>query len=826
MSSGIKIEELESKSLIEDSNLIIIEDSEDSKKATVKELKRAFNGDSNSPSDSKFYSTKKTENLLDQLKIELSTKASDKKLQKLEASVNDLIINSGSGSGSGDSSLEVIEAREGYSTLKERLNSDKDEADKMYMNKYAISKSGNPLIFDFEGNASVYIKADSQSNGLLYNRSINLLDYTKVEVPSTNGIISIGNREIKYTQISSSNKYCNVVFNFIDYMPIAGNYKFYVDIDFSEYFIDKGEINFVVNYSDNTSDKFVYDQNGYFEFCAFKPISSISLLYNEVNYANNNLACVTLKNIMLVPYDINISSYIDYHYESISVNGGENVYGINIDHSILQCSIPQSTLIISGYDESITTNTIYEDINYLKETISSTIDYCGLMEDYGHYQFFDNYNYDNSVCQIKQDPTYRRNGKNSIKVTVNHFATDNPKITQELSDNIDIVDNVALQFYIDKTTAENFTSSDGIRLYLSCDDETSETINQYVYFINRSQMLQGWNTCKRNISEFNIVGDPNPAKIKKIIIEIARNDSLNGLSLWINSVIFNSRMKPTILLSFDGYYPDNGFTFTYPLLTSKGIPCTIFGNDKTTLTLDNMNELSKLKSLHGWDLGIHGCNPNKELLTMDDNPRDQYLALSNSKNWLVANMNNPTSYSAPYGNLRPITVPILKNMGYNIARTEGDTYCGFFSDKDLSIPQVLISNETTTQDIIKKIDYIIETGQALSLYTYDVTNYGDEINAKKEMFESIINYLVDKINDGELQCLTFSDFYNKCTNKDANHIGNSYSSPSPEELSVYDLTDILTKYCEDVSGLTGKISELSRLIEEQKKRIDELEKLI
>ena len=55
--SEIRIEELTEKTNIDDSNLIIVEDNDDTKKSTVLELKRAIIGDSVDPSQYKVYSS-------------------------------------------------------------------------------------------------------------------------------------------------------------------------------------------------------------------------------------------------------------------------------------------------------------------------------------------------------------------------------------------------------------------------------------------------------------------------------------------------------------------------------------------------------------------------------------------------------------------------------------------------------------------------------------------------------------------------------------------------------------------------------------------------
>ena len=112
--------------------------------------------------------------------------------------------------------------------------------------------------------------------------------------------------------------------------------------------------------------------------------------------------------------------------------------------------------------------------------------------------------------------------------------------------------------------------------------------------------------------------------------------------------------------------------------------------------------------------------------------------------------------------MRAISEPILKEMGFKIAKATADQYCSFFSDKDFVIPMHLLSNvEGCGADIINaKIDEIIETGQVLCIYTDNVTRYGDDISATKVSFESVIEHILKYVNQGSLRCMTFAEFYN------------------------------------------------------------------
>jgi hypothetical protein len=183
------------------------------------------------------------------------------------------------------------------------------------------------------------------------------------------------------------------------------------------------------------------------------------------------------------------------------------------------------------------------------------------------------------------------------------------------------------------------------------------------------------------------------------------------------------------------------------------------------MTTDYLNKVGDLIYKYGWDFGNYGCNPNKEKMIEDDNAREQYLAVKNTRQWIYDTLtDNVIAYAAPFGNLRTISEPVLKRLGFKIAKTSADQYCSFFSKQDFAIPMHLLSNKENmgADEMIKKIDEIVETGQCLCIYTGGVSKYGSEIAATRTSFEYVIEHILDYKNSGALQVLTFSDFYNKC----------------------------------------------------------------
>lgn len=832
--SEIKIEDLLEKVDIEDDNLIIVEDEEDTKKAHVLELKKAFSGDYSDPELYKFYSSSKISEFLNSINIQISSLASQRDLDELRRILTNIVTSNPDGT----KDNEIIEARGDADSLAGRFDLERMISDDKYLQYLKKSVNFSTASYSIEGNHEGFVefrlvqkdtsatrtRASDMSIGLAITKNFLYSSSPTTTVAShltpddeNNGFIytqSTGNRLITldsfniYAMYATTDditvyppsKQVNTLISSIG----AGTYYFYADTIFSDNFIDRSNVKFYIQYTDSSIDELKYNHEPIFKFIAKKAFASISIEYSEANLVEG--ATVSFRNVM-VSKEGDLSEYIPCremlisHGDIVIDNGedlipqilartGNNAAGSARSASASEVSINSLYGIVYNknyifinmlgamgasvdiqltyYDHSIDTKYIVDKLDGLEDEVEDNIDPCGLITDRGVYQFFTDYSitsYPESMTVEDCEEEYHRNGMNSVKIRINNDATTNPTIKQAITGTLDNVESVTLCFYMDKTVFSNFTDTDGLRVHISSDDPSVTVTNYYTYTINKAEMVQGWNFVKHPLSEFIRYGNPNVRSIKSISVEIGRNDNLNGQVLYLNCAIFNQKMKPTVIMTFDGTY-DDSISYLYPYMVARNIPASLLLSSARTLTAAAFDYIIGLRVAHGWDIGMYGCNPNRELLIEDDNYRNQYIALRNSKIWIQDNMvENPISYSAPYGNLRPITVPLLKDMGFKIARTEGSGYISNFSDKDFAISVKLISNLTTSDQLKSDIDYAINNNMALCLYTRDVTEYGSEADSTQLMFESVVNYIMEKRNNGELQCVTMSDFYHMCTEK-------------------------------------------------------------
>lgn len=628
-----RIEDLLDKTDVEDSNLIIIEDVQDTKKTTIEEVKKAFNGDNNNPSSLRFYSSEYMKNILDSIINDINNAASKNELDKLSNRVSQIVASAARGE-----DTEVVYARDGEDSLDIRLDRDKKELSDIKLDKVAIDStiSGNP----------VTIKNP-------YN-------------------IPIGRCEI------------------------------------------------VVNYSDPTK------------------VGELTLSYGDPNAPVFN----------------------------ITAPGVTLAYTIDADSCEFSCNIVGAIIQVTYKEYKVDTKYLLNRVNELETVLLDTRDKCGLIEDYGTYVYPDlslmyNKNEDDATYTLSNDVV--RDSRKTLKVHTSLGAKGNPKFTMKC-DPIKF-ELCTLVFYVSKSIIKAFDSADGIIIKLSSDSPALIPSNYYQYNISNGEMINGWNCLKKPLKDFIKVGSPDRTAIQSIRIEINRNNKINGSNIYISSVIFNQRMKPTLLLNFNGVY-DHGFEYTYPYLYSRNIPCTIFTNTGTTLSKDYKAKLCKYHYTYGWDIGSYGCNPNKELLLDGENDYEQYINLLETDEYIKTLRANPISYSAPFGNIQDNTIRILKDIGYKTARieTSRNTYCSFFGKNDFCIPVIKVGNTDMAEDIIAKIDYAIETGQAIAIFTNEVTEYGTEVSLKEITFETVIDYVQSKVADGKLKVSTFEKFYKECMN--------------------------------------------------------------
>lgn len=774
MSEKALIGELTKKKAIVDSDVILVEDNEDTKQSTVEILKKNFNGDSYDPSNTKFYSSAKVDEIKTSLQRDISSKASHSDFESLKSSVNKIIETQ---SEQDQKDIELIIARDSCKTLDDRLERDKNSLLSRMLTKYKQTASGTRIYLGgFTGYGDVLV--DTNTSGNLIVASVNYFNIDDMR-GSDSSYMDYSTYGFTYTQRRLGSSYFNAVNIPLANVP-TGNYFFSCNLYSETSYNDNGDqVKFVLpcaitatlRYTDRTEEYLnieIGNNNSnlfYFGFTAKKILTDIILTFPKDADKFIEGAQLRFENVMITPTKL-LDSFVEYKVDKYPVNGKQYVNDVKLDNCEIYFEDFNADLHVDYYNDQFTTEYIIETIQNIEKSFYEDTDHCGLVSSYGTYNFFTgrstNKNIESGYIETCNHPKFMRNGTKSIQLTFTS-SEDDINIVTELESNPVDPKYVTILMYIDQFVTE-YMDDEPIIIKLVSDSTAVYPVNNYFKrTIRRKQLIQGWNSLKIPLSEFITVGSPNKNDINHVILTFSNNANMSNKVLYLNAIIFNQAIKPTVLLGFNGIYNDT-FSYLLPYIKSNDLECSIFTNSNNALS-NTLTDSLIMYRLDFLDVGQFGCSPDKELLLNDDNYREQYLALKDTKAFIQTNIiNSPISYSCPYGNMRPITVGLLKDIGYGIAKVESDAFCSFFSKEDMCIPSVEINNNTDIQTIKDKIDYAISTEQCIGISTYNVTDYGDEINAKKSVFEEAMNYLIQKISAGEIECMSYKTFYDRCIN--------------------------------------------------------------
>lgn len=751
--SKIRIAEMLKRDVVADTDLMICEDDIDTKQTTVRDLKRCFNGDTSDPSEYKFYSSSKVEDIVTGLEVEISHLPSSTDINNLTQQVKNLLTTTG---GSGTKDPELVAARGAYSTLADRLAGDQKENDCRYLKNKTAKFAGIEVdLSEFDSCRATIIPVKYSSQTTITISSVNKFPHTTI----SSSLVKKTDTGYRFTYRSNS-----YVYN----IPCAlntGEYTFYASLLASSNFVKDG-FTFRLNYADGSLLDLSYGFTKVFRFTVDKKVSSIALIPNKSLIVND--MWLEINNVMVSEHG-DLNNYIAPYTKSYTVaanNTNTIIVDIPVKSEVVRTA---GSMNISIIDTSYSTDDVLDELESIKKELAFSTDKCGRIAQTGTYMFPSMIHEDsNNLCVLSKDYNMARNSQPSIKIKyMDYDPDDQPRFTMVLDTPLNLETNslISFQFYLDKTLFEYFTVEDGIKIMLASDYEISNPCANYYFFnIGKESFVQGWNTIKIKLDKFLPHGSPDITNITQINFRLYSSEFTSGKELWFNSIIIDQKMRPTLLFAFDNFDED-GFDYSYPYLYSRGIPATIFANDKKTLPREYLNKIADLIYINGWEVADNGVNPDKEIMIHDDNSREQYLALKQTKQWLVDNFQyDIVSYSAPFGNLRPLTTKILKRMGFKIAKADADNFCSFFSKDDFVIPMHLLSNEEGhgADAICDKIDYCVETGQVLCIYTAGVSRYGSDIESNKISFEKVIEKIQSYMESGQLDCMTFEQFYHEC----------------------------------------------------------------
>lgn len=693
---------------------------------------------------------------------------------------------------------EIIDARDGEETLHRRIVRDMNSIENKYVKKSEIcSNAVSSIRIKDERYINIEVDMIGVDEDKVIITSDNLLDISLnkstdeyLTYTSTGLIYNNKSLDVNYdaliidgsgsVTISDAKPITEVVIPFsLGTTLEAGEYFFYSNLDVND-IVDTENLSICIEAgvngekTDKAINKFIrsYDSwNGNIAFSCVDNFDTIFITYtSDTDLLKTELE---FNNIMLTINALSSNSdqiipFIPYYHKEYELNTEENKFSLSniyVNNCTISLDSGRPSMIIKYY-EDIDGNELSDIIKTLQEKVLDTREYCGLIKNPGEYHLLtDMINANEFAANLAypKNTRYKRNDIFSAKLTLN--GTDEPaRIVKYISEDIpSVIENVSLVFYLDRKLIDTFPINNSIRIILSSDSYANyNPTNYFDYSIPRDCLVNGWNVIKIPIYKFNVNGNPDIKSLNDFIFEVQQNENANDMSVWFNALIFNQNIKPSVILAFSGLY-NTTTNYLLPYMESKDLPCSILINASKDTSPTEMSLIIKHRLANDIDIGAYGYHPNKDELTEDDNSKFQYAGLSAATTWLRDNyVYNPVSYSAPYGNLRPITVSLLNEIGYKIAISKSKGYIAFFSNKELEVPSYSFDEDSTFEEIKDVIDYAILTNQSVVLSTHEVSEFGDAQSMRMVAFEKTITYLLELIEDEKIEVMSMKQFCEAC----------------------------------------------------------------
>ena len=310
-----------------------------------------------------------------------------------------------------------------------------------------------------------------------------------------------------------------------------------------------------------------------------------------------------------------------------------------------------------------------------------------------------------------------------------------------------------------------------IRMYLN-----NQGNSQYGTWFN-GRCHAGWNfitITKEDITQIvDIISD--------IYIKFEARDTVitntQFANLILDSIILDLKVKPTILINFDQLWHESQENGGYQKLFDSNIPATFFSKNYADMDEKDILYIKELSNIYGWELGsysnVGASNGVIERAT-------SYTTAKESCNDTVADfvntfLTNTVSFAATQAQCNEIGREAILKSGYIGIRYMGGLPMTYFNKEVGGWIQHHDVASLSLQNMKDELDKCITYGLVWAWFTHgicadgeqymltnDTQERGTSSGVQKSIFNDFIDYLKTKTDAGEIQAITFKEFYRQC----------------------------------------------------------------
>jgi len=267
-------------------------------------------------------------------------------------------------------------------------------------------------------------------------------------------------------------------------------------------------------------------------------------------------------------------------------------------------------------------------------------------------------------------------------------------------------------------------------------------------------LVNGWNRLSWHKARFENFGgeswDNTITSVRFIVKPVAGEDT----SVSFDNFTFDERGKAKVIMSFDDGLTSQ-INAAYPIMAANDQKGVCFVNSALVGTGGYMT-LANLKTLQaaGWDIASHGA---EHLHLTEVSQAEMEADIDNCYDWLVDNgfRDSAGLFAYPSGE-RNAAVRLKLSQRHKLARTISQHYQPHFDILDYADLQfdLNVGYATGSDPTTADIDKTIAQGSVLVFVSHNVGGGGFPD------FQNISDYLKTKQDAGDLEVITFSDYYN------------------------------------------------------------------
>ena len=241
---------------------------------------------------------------------------------------------------------------------------------------------------------------------------------------------------------------------------------------------------------------------------------------------------------------------------------------------------------------------------------------------------------------------------------------------------------------------------------------------------------------------------------------------------WLDSLTFNSVMKPTFILNFDQWWQESIDNGGYQYCFDNNIPFTLMTKNYDSLGSTFINLAKQAERIYGCENSYYASYGSSNLSLLNASTYNKAVneveAMKND--FINAFGHDFVSFGCTQMKLNSIDRTALRNANIKMIRGDGAQLIPYYDDEEYWTPCIGISSDTLTLAQVKaQIDFAVQFGYCMLAFTHGIC--ADDSNMMSGSnsngmhitdFKSMIDYLVSLRSQGKIQICTMEDWYNQC----------------------------------------------------------------